>query len=77
MDRLSSMTYRRSQLKRVAHVERKLAIYMDKIFKAAKPADLSVEQLSKHELVIDLRVAREVGITVPQDLLLSADEMIR
>lgn len=55
---------------------RKLAIYVDKIFMGAKPAYLPVVQLSKYELVIDLRVARELGITVPQDLLLHADEVI-
>lgn len=58
-------------------VGRKLAVYVDKILQGAKPAELPIEQLSKYELVIDLRVARELKLNVPQDLLLRADEVIR
>jgi ABC-type uncharacterized transport system substrate-binding protein len=54
-----------------------MAGYVDRILKGAKPSELPIEQMSKYELVIDLRVAHEMGLKVPQDLLLSADEVIR
>jgi len=58
-------------------VGRKMAVYADKILKGAKPADLPIEEISTYKLVIDLRIAREFGINVPQDLLFRADEVIR
>ena len=56
---------------------RHLAVYVDKIFKGAKPADLPVELPTKVELVINLKTAKTIGLAVPHSLLLRADQVIQ
>ena len=60
-----------------ADLYRRAAVYVDKIWKGAKPADLPVQQATKFEFVINLKAAKQIGLTVPPDVLARANRVIK